>query len=401
MTSALRTKNLGIGCHDNCQMDHTDEPLPRQRRKQPATSQPQTKNAHQNKKKNSTITRNSGHQRKSLAEALVSVGTFFAVVAVVLGLVYRRYGITIFVGYESFDLRHSAKEWKRLLEGKTILLIGGPHRGGTSILWEALSRHPDISGFGSSFETGRDHSEGILMQNVYPDLGVGTEGLMTHHRRGQNMPQGVGRYALANETHVHLIETNRRVTEKNFAKLLNRFGPYWDLSKPVLMEKSPPTAVMSRFLQALYNVPVDGAETTGPSTKFLFITRHPLANVYAQQAFLGTVTVSVTTLMENYIQMHKYMLADMLKLRNEPKLIKLEEFAQSPKEALAGLHQWLGLRDASAESMNGGLKIQSDPNAKYKGSVDCSETFQQIVKTKYQPELDAMGLDYNILEWCN
>jgi hypothetical protein len=319
----------------------------------------------------------------------------------------------MFMGYQSYDLHHSAIEWKQRLNGTTILLIGGPHRGGTSILWETLSRHPDISGFGNSFATGRDHSEGILMQNVYPDLGVGTETVLKHQRRGTDLPQGVGRYALAKEDMVHLVETNRRVTERNFAKLLNRFGPYWNLTKPVLVEKSPPTAVMSRFLQALYNIPVAGAVdkddqelVVGPTTKFLFITRHPLANAYAQQAFLGKNTVPLAILLDNYMQMHRYMLADMKMLKNDPKLIKLEDLARTPRETLAELHQWLGLPDAAAESLEDGLgKIVSDPNAKYRGiaQYDCrsSDAFRRALEQKYQPQLDTMGLDYNLLDWCN
>jgi hypothetical protein len=298
-----------------------------------------------------SVTIGAPRPRQTASEVLVPVLTACCVVlAVVVGYVYNRYGRTMFMGYQSYDLHHSAIEWKHRLNGTTILLIGGPHRGGTSILWEALSRHPDISGFGNSFATGRDHSEGILMQNVYPDLGVGTETVLKHQRRGTDLPQGVGRYALAKEDMVHLVETNRRVTEQNFAKLLNRFGPYWNLSKPVLVEKSPPTAVMSRFLQALYNIPVAGAVDTdnqelvvGPTTKFLFITRHPLANVYAQQSFLGKNTVPLAILLDNYMQMHRYMLADMKLLRNDPKLIQLEDLARTPRETLAELHRWLGL----------------------------------------------------------
>lgn len=327
------------------------------------------------------------------------MGTLIAVVAVVLGVVYQRYGLTMFLGYDRFDLHYSAPQWKEILTNKTILLIGGPHRGGTTLLWEAITKHPDISSFGNSFETGRDHSEGILMQDVYPDLGVGTENLMKHQRRGTNIPEGVGRYALANEPKVHFIESNERVTTTNFAKLLNRFGTFWDLNKTVLVEKSPPTAVMSRFLEALYNVPVEGVNE-GPTTKFLFITRHPLGNVYAQQAFLGVGAVSLNKLMDNYIAMHQYMVADMKRLRNEPKLIKLEDFVLAPRETLSEIYQWLGVDDSTPIALDD-LSIQSDPNGKYKSIVDCSEAFQNALRTKYQPEIDAMGLGYNVLDWCN
>ena len=58
---------------------------------------------------------------------------------------------------------------------------------------------------------------------------------------------GLGRYALGPERKVHWTEKQPKheITEFNTARLLNRFGGYWDISKKVLLEKSPPNAVLS------------------------------------------------------------------------------------------------------------------------------------------------------------
>ena len=45
------------------------------------------------------------------------LGGFFALVFSVIGLVYRKYGITMFVDRSYFDLNRNASEWRSLLDG--------------------------------------------------------------------------------------------------------------------------------------------------------------------------------------------------------------------------------------------------------------------------------------------
>lgn len=244
---------------------------------------------------------------------------------------YRVYGYHFFVPNSLTRLRHSPGEWQAMLRNRSVLLIGGPHRGGTSVLWELLSAHPEISAFGSTRETGSDHSEGIFVQSVYPRFGIGTEFARGKEGgRGSSAwkPVGLGRYALGPEPDIHWTEAHPAVTPQNQARLLNEFGRFWELSHaPVLVEKvrgavartsphqprgprsthphlapsrapcravvrrprpapqSPPNAVISRFLQALLNLGNAGWEPSPPNfggassvAKFVFISRHPLAN---------------------------------------------------------------------------------------------------------------------------
>ena len=70
------------------------------------------------------------------------------------------------MGHGMRDYTWSPYQWRDFMdrEEKTVLIIGGPHRSGTTIIWKGISQHPDIAGFGDRFETGADYSEGVLMQ---------------------------------------------------------------------------------------------------------------------------------------------------------------------------------------------------------------------------------------------
>ena len=83
-------------------------------------------------------------------------------------------------------LRHSTQEWNNIFENKTLLILGGHHRGGTTLLWEMLKIHPEVSSFGTTFETGSDFSEGVFLQDVLPLFGIGSEELTKHNREDSN-----------------------------------------------------------------------------------------------------------------------------------------------------------------------------------------------------------------------
>lgn len=357
---------------------------------------------------------------RSKSFPILPCGAFLAVIGFILSLYYRRYGIQMFVDRSFFDLAHSADEWRDIMSDKTVVLLGGPHRAGTTILWKAIAAHPDVSGFGTSQETGVDESEGILLQDVYSRHGIGMEDIMAKVKHYENQMLGVGRYALQDEEKVHLTESDARITRDNLVKILNRFGQYWNLTQPVLIEKSPPTMTMSRFLQAMYHVNDDAGDenkkTDGPKVKFVFITRHPIANMMAHENMVGKHShLTYDVLMRNYIQMHKYLLEDVEHLDNDPLILRLEDFAMDPAANLAKIFEWIGIDadDATVKQVLDerlGTKIWADPNKKYRArwcgkaeKDNMSVHKRKSIETKYQTAIkdDLAKFGYDLESWCD
>jgi hypothetical protein len=351
---------------------------------------------------------------------ILPCGAFLSVVGFILSLYYRRYGIQMFVDRSFFDLAQSADEWREIMSTKTVVLLGGPHRAGTTILWKAIAAHPDVSGFGTSQETGVDESEGILLQDVYSRHGIGMEDIMAKVKHYENQMLGVGRYALQDEAKVHLTESDPRITRDNLVKILNRFGQYWNLSQPVLIEKSPPTMTMSRFLQAMYHVndrdDNEEKKTDGPNVKLVFITRHPIANMLAHENMVGKHShLTYDVLMRNYIQMHRYLLEDVEYLDNDPLILRLEDFAFDPAGNLGKIYKWIGVdaEDATIKEVleeRLGTKIWADPNKKYRarwcGKADkdnMSVHKRKSIETKYQTaiKVDLARFGYDLESWCD
>jgi len=321
------------------------------------------------------------------------------------------FGPTAILGHAYFDLQKTPLEWKTIIRENSIqiLTIGGAHRSGTTLVWDCITNHPEITGFGSEFESGVSFSEGVLMQDVLPQHGVATElAIKSSHDYSKEMV-GVGKYALADEESVHLTEQDKRVTVENFARLLNRYGSHWNLTKPVWVDKSPPAAVMSRAFQGIYNINVEGAEEPKVApTKFLFTTRHPIANAYGHHNLLGgSDVVPFDTLLRNFVQVHKYLMEDMRHLHNGPKLLKLEDFVSYPSKHLTEIFSWLGV-DSSAETVaavltkvGGDDGIRKNVNEKYRGKWCSIDAFKRgKVAERYQPLIKDLGLDYDLVRWC-
>lgn len=65
-----------------------------------------------------------------------------------------------------------------------------------------------------------------------------------------------------------MTEDHELMTEASRQALLKAWQPYWNLSAPVLLEKSPRHATMTRFLEAIFN---------SRRSAFIASMRHPLA----------------------------------------------------------------------------------------------------------------------------
>jgi hypothetical protein len=189
-----------------------------------------------------------------------------------------------------------------------FIFIGGLHRSGTTALRRMVQSHPLVSGFSS---TGVDEDEGQFLQSVYPtDAYFGGPGVFGLH------PEA-------------------RMTEKSplcpaaKERLFYEWAPYWDLSKPFLIEKTPGNLIRSRFLQKIF-----------PNSTFIFITRHPAACALATLKWQSRV--SPTGMIKHWINCHNMFAEDQFYLRRKM-LITYEELCRYPQQTMELISQYIGI----------------------------------------------------------
>lgn len=192
--------------------------------------------------------------------------------------------------------------------GPRIVFIGGLHRSGTTPIARWLATHPDVSGL---TDTGVYEDEGQHLQSVYPVA-------MAHG--------GPGRFAL--DPAARLTEDSELVTPDAARQLVEAWMPYWDTSKPILLEKSPPNLIRMRFLRALF-----------PSARFIVVMRHPIAVSFATRKWSRT---SIDSLLRHWLTAHEHLLEDSLHV-GRAVLVRYEDLLADPESELDRLFAFLSL----------------------------------------------------------
>lgn len=206
-----------------------------------------------------------------------------------------------------------------------FVFICGLHRSGTSLLHRCLRDHPDISGFANTNAT---EDEGQHLQSVYPpDYEFGP----------------VNRFGF--DSAAHLDESSPLATPENARRLFEQWSRHWDLTKPVLIEKSPPNLLRTRFFQSLF-----------PRSYFIVILRHPVAVSFATMKWNAG---RIDRLLEHWVTCHERFERDHRCLRNAY-VLKYESFVKQPEEALSKIYSFIGLDFAPSKQ-----SIKSDLNEKY------------------------------------
>ncbi len=188
-----------------------------------------------------------------------------------------------------------------------FVFLAGLHRSGTTLLARLLAAHQEISGF-SGTDAAAD--EGQHLQTVYPAATVWG---------------GPGRFGFAPEAHF----TEVQASEEKARKLFEEWSPHWDLARPVLVEKSPPNLLKTRFLQALF-----------PGSAFVVVLRHPIAVSLATAKFRPTRRYH--KLVEHWLRCHEIFAADR-PLLERVHVIRYEDLVREPEPVLRGVFEFLEL----------------------------------------------------------
>ncbi len=189
-----------------------------------------------------------------------------------------------------------------------FLFIGGLHRSGTSILARCLSKHPLISGMQNT-EVPED--EGQHLQSVYsPALAHG----------------GPGRFGF--DPAAHLTERSPLLSAAHRRRILSEWTQYWDMRRPVLLEKSPPNLIRMRFLQSLF-----------PNSYFLIMIRHPICVSYATQKWSHT---SISELIRHWLVCHELFERDISRIKRVL-VLRYEQFVADTRSVLDQVYSFLDL----------------------------------------------------------
>jgi hypothetical protein len=211
-----------------------------------------------------------------------------------------------------------------MVDEKTFVFIGRLHRSGNSVLHRLLSEHPQTSGF---YDTGVPEDEGQHLQTVY---------------KAEYYYGGPGEFALHPDA--HLTEDSALINQNNRGKILREWGAYYDLQKPVLLEKSPPNLVRSRFLRQMF-----------PGSKFVFIVRHPVA------VSLATEKWSNKTIAERLLHWHAAhsIMLDDIDSATDCLVLRYEDFIKAPDSYLDEIFDRVGIERFSPSA------AVEDHNEKY------------------------------------
>jgi len=228
------------------------------------------------------------------------------------------------------------------IENHDVVFVGGPHFSGTSIVNKLLGQSDHAS---IMHDTGVAEDEGQHLQHVYPSA-----------TRCGGMAFGCNHDA-------HLTETSALLTPEATESILDSWGPHWNISKRILVEKSPPNVAHLRFLQRLFD--------RANRTFFVMTTRHPIGLLHGRIPTLGMSTKSLETrykrvtaarlvkLLVSKLQcglaLHRTLLRDSFLTRNL-RIYQIEHFMDNIHAGIQDISEFLSVDDIQENVVIGGVE---------------------------------------------
>lgn len=258
-----------------------------------------------------------------------------------------------------------------------LVFVGGLHRSGTTPLARALALHPEISGL---THTPAPEDEGQHLQKVYPKAKV---------------YGGSGRFAKAPQA--HLTESSSLATADAAARLWAAWSPYWDLTKPLLLEKSPPNLIMGRFLQRVF-----------PGSALIVVVRHPVVVALSNKKWRRLISRDLTryatlsSLVDNWVHAHATLRGDAQMLKRLHVLC-YEDLVSEPERELARIQDFLGL----SSPISAGT-LRSDRSTRYEhwwrqlaNPLRPGGWQRRVIQRRYGETIADYGYDVDDLETHN
>ncbi len=241
---------------------------------------------------------------------------------------------------------------------KSFVFVTGLHRSGTSLLFQCLKEHPEISGFDG---TGVPEDEGQHLQTVVSTAkALGGPGMFAFH------PDAA------------MTEEHPLAGSETAESLWHEWEHHWDLRRPILLEKSPPTLIRSRFFQALF-----------PNSTFICVTRHPIAVAYATQKWSQS---TIQDLIDHWRRAHEIFAEDLPRLK-KAKTVKYEDFVADPETALHELQDFIGV-----ERRPPAQEVRKDINDRYFAMwrEHCAQNGARVRRMIEEREELIRGLGYSL-----
>jgi hypothetical protein len=247
-----------------------------------------------------------------------------------------------------------------------FIFVGGVHRSGTSYTARAIAANPAISRFR---RTGVQEDEGEHLQSAYPDS-------WDHG--------GMGRFAFSPA--MHLTEESPLVNDRSRQVLWEEWSPLWDLSRPVLLEKSPPNLLKMRFLQALF-----------PNSSQVLVVRHPVSVVLSSLKWRTSLNGLFTAhrIIDHWLAANEIAMADAGRIERLH-ILRYEDLIADAEREMARLSDSLGLTDDfPSEQLDATRNERNFDDWRALASGSGRRAYFRWIERRYEPRIGKFGYSFS------